>query len=321
MDFQALGKKLDREEPLTKEDALELLAVDARSETFYTLLALANELSRREYAGRGYVFAQVGLNAEPCTGGCRFCSLAEGHFCVDGTYRLTEEEAVAAGLSACIPGVSDLFLMTTADYPQEAFVRIGAAVRKKMPEGMRLVANIGDFTPERARELKAAGFTGVYHIRRLREGEDTCLPPRQRLDTLDAAKAAGLELYYCVEPIGPEHTHEELADEMLRARDYGVDRMAVMRRTPVPGTPLEKAGTISRLELTKIAAVARLVTRPRWSMNVHEPTEMALLAGVNQLYAEYGANPRDVLGDTASGRGFSIEKVRDMLENAGYTVG
>ena len=74
------------------------------------------------------------------------------------------------------------------------------------------------------------------------------------------------------------------------------------------------------LELTKIAAVTRLVTRPRRSMNVHEPTEMALLAGVNQLYAEYGANPRDNLVQTSQGRGFRTDKVKQMLENADYTV-
>ena len=31
-----------------------------------------------------------------------------------------------------------------------------------------------------------------------------------RIDTLDAIKKAGLELYYCVEPIGPEHTNAEI---------------------------------------------------------------------------------------------------------------
>jgi hypothetical protein len=69
--------------------------------------------------------------------------------------------------------------------------------------------------------------------------------------------------------------------------------MAVMRRTSIPGTPLAHHGAISTPELGKIAAVSLLVVRPTRAMNVHEVTEMSLLAGINQLYAGAGANPRD----------------------------
>ena len=68
-------------------------------------------------------------------------------------------------------------------------------------------------------QLKEAGFDGAYHIVRLREGTDTQIPREKRIATLDAITKAGLDLYYCVEPIGPEHTYEELVDEMLRARN------------------------------------------------------------------------------------------------------
>lgn len=320
MEWSDIEKKLAEDRPLTKEDAVRLLHIDSQSRDFYTLLSLANELSRKEFGEKGYIFAQIGLNAEPCSGNCSFCSLAQDHFSVESTYRLLPEKAVGEGLALCRTGISDLFLMTTADYPFEDYLAIGAALRTEMPANIRLVANIGDFSREQAVQLRKAGFTGVYHIHRLREGKDTALSPAGRLATLDAARDAGLEIYYCVEPIGPEHTYEELADEMIRARDYGVEAMAAMRRVPVPGTPMEKEGAITLLELTKIVAVTRLVTRPHRSMNVHEPNEMALLAGANQLYAEYGANPRDNEGDTADGRGLGVDRVRIMLENAGYRI-
>jgi biotin synthase len=246
--------------------------------------------------------------------------MAKNHFSVERPYRLSPEEAVQSALSLAGSGVSDLFLMTTADYPFDTYLQIGEAVRAEMPPEIRLVANIGDFTEEQARQLKRAGFTGAYHILRLDEGRDTAISPERRLATLDAIKAAGLELYYCVEPIGPEHTYSQIADEMLRARDYGVEAMAVMRRVPVPGTPLEASGSISLYELARIAAVAELVTDPPRSMNVHEPNSVALLAGVNQLYAEYGANPRDEAAHTETGRGLNINSVKQMLADAGYTI-
>ncbi|MDR3543278.1 MAG: hypothetical protein P4L69_20300 [Desulfosporosinus sp.] len=105
---------------------------------------------------------------------------------------------------------------------------------------------------------------------------------------------------------------------MIRARDYNVKVMAVMRRTPVKGTPLYENGQISAIELTKIAAVARLVTRPQRAMNAHEVTQMTLLAGINQLYAEYGANPRDTEVQTEKNRGFSVTQTWSMLREAGY---
>lgn len=79
--------------------------------------------------------------------------------------------------------------------------------------------------------------------------------------------------------------------EIKRAKDLNIAVMAVMRRIPVPGTPLFHLGKITAAELTKIVAVTHIVVNPRRAMNVHEPTQMALLAGVNQLYAELGANP------------------------------
>lgn len=308
---------------LTKEEAVELLRINNKSDDFYELIKTANRMTREEYKNKAYIFSQIGLNANPCSKNCKFCSMAESNYAMEGEFqktmadiddiRETVKQLVAAG-------THDLFLMTTADYPVEEFLRIGAAVKEILPPGIRLVANIGDFDMDTALGLKKAGFTGVYHIRRLREGIDTDIEPERRLKTLDAVKEAGLELYYCVEPIGPEHSYEELADEMIRARDYGVEAMAVMRRIPVPGTPLAEKGMITACELTKIEAVTRLVTKPSRSMNTHEVTPMTLIAGVNQLYAEVGANPRDRVDDTANNRGYGVVKTVELLKDAEFEM-
>lgn len=318
-DMQRILTKVDSDELLTREDAVTLLHIDNYSEGFYTLLAKANELSRKEYGDKGYVFAQIGLNSSPCPGNCKFCSLAYNNFVVEKETEKTREEVLDETKQAVEEGVDALFLMTTADYDFEKYLEISREVKKLLPEDIMFIANIGDFDETGAKKLKEAGFTGAYHIVRLNEGIDTNLPVEQRERTLDAIRKAGLELIYCVEPIGPEHTYEQMADEMLRARRYNVNVMACMKRVCVPGTPLYEKGEITDLELTKIVAVTRLVTRPKKSMNVHEPKQMALLAGVNQLYAEIGINPRDCAADTEQNRGSSIEAMRDMLKQAGYS--
>lgn len=306
--------------PLSKDDAVALLNIKNTSADFYKLIAKSNELSRKAYHNKGYIFAQIGINAEPCSGNCKFCSLAKDNFSVDGCYEKKLDDVIEQVKSIDLNLLSALFLMTTADYSVEKFLQIGSEVKKLLPEPVTLVANIGDFDVSTAHKLKDAGFGAVYHIVRLREGVDTDIEKETRLKTLDAICTAGLDLYYCVEPIGEEHTYEEIADEMIRARDYHVDVMAVMSRVGVAGTKYENVPEISELELTKIAAVARLVTNPKKSMNTHEPKKMSLLAGVNQLYAEIGVNPRDTSGNTEMNRGRSIEDIAKMLLDAEYTL-
>lgn len=305
---------------LDKKEAIALLETENNSEDFYRVVSLAAEMTRKEFHNKGYIFAQIGLNAEPCSANCKFCSMGIGHYSLESSWRKDTGSILAEADALVKEGIDDLFLMTTADYPFEDFIAAAKQVKKLLPEQVRFVANIGDFDAGAALRLKEAGFTGVYHIRRLGEGIDTGINPMIRIKTLDAIAEAGLELYYCVEPIGPEHTYEEIAEEMLRARDYKVGVMAVMRRTPVSGTPLFEKGQISSVELAKIAAVARLVTRPYRAMNAHETIQMSLICGVNQLYAEFGANPRDNNSKTEQNRGWSVDKIRRLLSDAEFLV-
>ena len=312
--------KIEAKAELSKEEVVKLLSVSTTSEEFYRLLYLARKYSEETFRKKGYVFAQIGINAEPCSVNCHFCSMAAKHYVLPNHWQKDINEIVEGVKQLVADQADDIFLMTTADYPVEKFIEIGRTVRQYIPAAIRLVANIGDFGLPTAHRLKEAGFTGAYHIVRMREGVDTGAPVEQRVQTLDAIREAGLELYYCVEPVGPEHSYEEIAAEMFRAKNYRIGAMAAMRRTSVEGTPLYSYGAISTPELCKIAAVTLLVVRPSRSMNVHEVTEMSLLAGINQLYAEAGANPRDVDDNTENNRGFNTVVLRKMLENSGYIV-
>jgi biotin synthase len=316
--MQKILKKVDNGINITKQDAVALLNTDNHSNEYYQILSKANELSRKEYGDRGYVFVQIGLNSNACSGNCKFCSLSKDLFTAESVVNKSEDEILSEAEKASRQNIDALFLMTTADYDFDKYISISKKVKSLLPKNVKLVGNIGDFDPQKARILKNAGFAAMYHVVRLREGEDTDIPREKRLSTLNAMKEEGLELYYCVEPIGPEHTYEEIADEMIRAREYGVDVMAVMRRVNVNDTDYFPIKQITDLEITKIAAVARMVTRPKASMNIHEPLPMALIAGVNQLYAEIGVNPRDSKVDTEKNRGYTVSQIKDMLTDAGY---
>lgn len=305
---------------LNKEEAIALLNAKNNSSNFFKIASLANEMTRTEFGNKAFIFAQIGLNAEPCSINCKFCSMGKNHYSMDSTWRKDISSIISEAKALIDNGINDLFLMTTADYPIADYLNIARYVKDILPSNVRLVANIGDFDSSTAIKLKEVGFTGVYHVRRLKEGIDTTIKPEIRIKTLDLIKKVGLELYYCVEPIGSEHSYEEIADEMLRARDYNVGVMAVMRRIPVKGTPLYESGQISAVELSKIAAVTRIVTRPNRAMNAHETIQMSLICGANQLYAEVGANPRDNISNTEKGRGLTVKDIKQLFIDAEYEI-
>jgi biotin synthase len=194
-------------------------------------------------------------------------------------------------------------------------------VRERIPKETQIVVNIGDFDKTQARDLKAAGVSGAYHVCRLREGTDTALDPEQRKATIRTIKDSGLDWYYCCEPIGPEHTPQELADQIFLGLEYGCFQHAAMRRVYVPSAPLSSYGQISELRLAQVTAVVALATLTcpeTRSIAVHEPNLLGLTAGANTVYAETGANPRDTEKNTAGHRGRDIRDCKLMLYEAGF---
>lgn len=317
--MEQILRKFANGERLHREDALSLLRIQNLSEDYFKLLSFSNQMSRKAYGKKAYIFLQIGLDTCPCSGNCKFCSLGKDNLTDDQVVEKSLEDVKTQLDSVDLSKIASMFLMSTADYPFETYLEMGREVKLLLPAGVKLVANYGDFQLEQAKALVGAGFDCAYHIVRLREGIDTDIPVERRLATLDAIQQSGLDLYYCIEPIGREHSYEEIAEEMLRAQRYDVDVMAVMARVPVAGTKFEDSPALDEVELAKILAVTRLVVDPKRSMNVHEPKTLPMLAGVNQLYAELGVNPRDRNRETQLNRGRSEQKIEAMLADFGYT--
>jgi biotin synthase len=157
----------------------------------------------------------------------------------------------------------------------------------------------------------------------LREGTDTDLDPEARKKTFRVIKDAGLDFYYCCEPIGPEHSAEELVEQTFLGMEYGCFQHAAMRRVYVPGVPLSRNGQITERRLAQVVAVvtlAALACPETTNIAVHEPNLLGLAAGANAVYAETGANPRDSEADTEKNRGLDMAGCRKMLYEAGFAA-
>jgi len=153
------------------------------------------------------------------------------------------------------------------------------------------------------------------------EGKDTRIAPETRLDTIKAAREAGLLVGTCVEPIGPEHSVEEIAEEILIGRDMLPCYSGAMRRITIPGSELEQYGMISEYRLVFLVAVVRLAMGRELIGNcTHEPNILGATTGANLFWAEVGTNPRDTELETSRGRGSNVKYCMNMFREADFDV-
>lgn len=307
--------------PLTREDCKFLLSFDEGSYESALIRTTASAIVRSKNDSSAIILGQIGVDISPCPGGCKFCTFGEKHTHFEST-KLSKEELEMKMSDFCKEGdLYALYLMTMHEYDINNYLKIVEHARRIAPKETQIWGNIGDTSYEQLKEIKDAGVSGIYHVCRLREGSDTDLDPKDRIRTMENAKKAGLEIYTCCEPIGPEHTIDELVENIFIGIDMGVYQHAAMRRVAVPGAPLYERGMISELRLAHIVACIALtsVTVPILAyMGVHEPNELGYLSGANIITAEAGANPRDCEKDTSGNRGFDMARCRRMLFECGF---
>lgn len=319
-----IGRILDAAQAGTapsKDECATLLSWPEASLEASLLRAVADALSRQRFENQSIVLGQIGLEISACPGECKFCSFGEGHTDFKAS-TMTDDEILANATDFTASGeLYALFLMTMHTFDFDRLLHVVDIARQSIPSTTQIVVNIGDFDSAQALDLKAAGVNGAYHVLRLREGTDTALDPEQRKATIRTIRNSGLDWYYCCEPIGPEHTQEELVEQIFLGLEYGCFQHAAMRRVYIPSAPLAAHGQISELRLAQVVAVlslAMLGCPETRSIAVHEPNLLGLASGANTVYAETGANPRDVEEDTSGHRGRDINACKQMLYEAGF---
>ena len=285
------------------------------------LRAVADASTRQRFNNSGILFGQIGVEIAACPGKCKFCAFGEGHTTFEPSVMSDEE---------ILRGIDDftntgelyaLFLMTMHTFDFERLIRIVQKALERIPRRTQLIVNIGDLDAAQARDLKAAGVSGAYHVCRSREGDEprSTLSSAKRDRSVSSRRRAGWSP--AARPIGPEHRAEELADQIFIGVEYGCFQHAAMRRVYVPSAPLASRGQISELRLAQVTAVVTLATLAcpeTKTIAIHEPNLLGLTAGANAIYAESGANPRDLEKETLGRRGRDVNACRTMLYEAGF---
>jgi biotin synthase len=321
MGIHDLIRKSQNGEQLNREELITLLSLPPDSPESYLVMAEANRASKDLTGNKAEVHAQLALNLAPCPCNCLFCSFAQRNGVFEEETRVTAEEAVAYARQFEKDGANAIFVMTTAQYPFGLFLEMSQEIRKNLDPMTILIANVGDQSLGNAKKLKKAGYSGVYHALRLREGIDSGLSPEKRKESISNFQKAGLKVGTCVEPVGPEHTNEELSDMILFTASFNPSFSGAARRIAIPGTEIAGRGTINELRMAQIVAVTRLaVPRTVTGNCTHEPCALGGLAGANLFWAEAGANPRDTEVRTEEGRGETVESCRVIFEECGWNI-
>lgn len=306
---------------LESQEIRDLLQLDMCSEESFYLAGKARMMSVESCAGKAEIHGQIGVNSGPCKCNCAFCSFAASNK-VFKTQRIESIGfIVQQALDLEKAGANAIYLMATAHLDCQRFLEMGRAVREELRTGVPLIANMADFSYDEAVALRKAGYAGVYHAVRMGEGKVTRINPKDRLNSFEAARKAGLSLGTCVEPIGPEHSIEEIVEKIIMAREAKPVFSGAMRRVNIPGTSLSTYGMLGETRMAHVVAVVRLATPKEVPGNcTHEPNVMGAVAGANLLWAESGSNPRDVVDYTEKNRGYDAGKCREILVDAGWQV-
>lgn len=308
-------------EVLNRKELAWLLHFPPESTQAFQILAESFRISRELSKTKAEIHAQIAINLSPCNCDCLFCSFSNENGIVQNVLELSADEAIEYIRQFEADGANAIYLMSTDNFPVSRFVEIAAEVKSKLKANTTMIANVGDQSYKNALKIKDAGFTGVYHALRLREGIDTGIEPEVRKQSILNFKEAGLQIGICVEPVGPEHTNDELAAMIEFTASINPSFSGAMRRISIPGTKISKRGMISELRMAQIIATTRL-GMPRTVLGncAHEPCTLAAVAGANLFWAEVGANPRDTEEKTEEGRGETVNSCRAIYHECGWEI-
>ena len=206
----------------------------------------------------------------------------------------------------------------------------GAGAGVRIAPQTDLVVNIGDFDATRRRESlrRPASVAPTTWCGCARAKTQRSISGAWRHATIrtikDAGASTGGTAPNAREPVGPEHSPRELAEQLLLGVEHGCVGHAAMRRVYLPSSPLAAYGQISELRLAQVTAVVALATvacPATKAIGVHEPNVLGLTSGANSLFAEAGANPRDTCADTSAHRGRDVAACECLTKPASTRSG
>jgi biotin synthase len=305
-----------------KQVVLSLLSINPSSKEALYARSVASEVTHETMKGRGHVSYAIGIDFAPCGMSCKFCSFGKkwGLITERNKVVFTHGQIIGMVREHIAQGASAVILRTTEFYPHEDLLALVKRLREEVPGRYPISVNTGELTDRQALDFYNAGVQGAIHMLRLREGIDTPFDPEIRRETIRVISESPLQFTTCIDPIGAEHTNEEIADLLLTLQSYNPVSISVQKRVNVKGTPFEGSEEVSKERLLLIEAVVRLCSGKIAGTACHPGYEESLKSGGCAFNVETGAVPRDSQFVESEWHGFDVPTAIALLEKAGYRV-
>jgi len=303
---------------LSGEEGLAVLR--SPDEELLEVLAAAYRVRFRWFGNRVHLNFLINAKSGLCGEDCAYCSQSRLSRADVPRYGLLDRTKILDGARRAAGRRAGTYcIVTSGREPSEdelrRIVQIVPQLKAAFP--LRICVSPGLLTPEQAVRLKECGVDRVNHNLNTSERfyPRICSTHtyRQRLDTLEAVRQAGLEI--CSGGIvGMGEDEEDVVELALRLGSLGAEAIPVNFLIPIPGTPIGPARKLNPRYCLKVLALFRLAN-PRAELRIAAGRELHL--GPLQPLGLYAASSIFV-GDYLTTPGQPPDEDYRMIEALGF---
>jgi biotin synthase len=266
---------------------------------FMDLILRAQRVHRAHHAANTVQMSTLlSIKTGACPEDCAYCPQSVRYDTGVSRTALMEVEAVRDSAARAKAAGATRFCLGAAYRSPKArdLEVIAQMIREVRSLGLESCATLGMLTPEQAGQLKSAGLD--YYNHNLDTSPEfygeiiTTRTYQDRLETLDAVRAAGLKVC-CGGIIGMGESATDRA-QLLRTLanlDEHPESVPINRLVKVPGTPLAEAAEVDSFDFVRTIAVARILM-PRAQVRLSAGREsmsdelqaLCFLAGANSIF-------------------------------------
>ncbi|MBN2295897.1 MAG: biotin synthase BioB [Pirellulales bacterium] len=303
---------------ITEEEALNVLS--AGDDQLLDILAAAYRVRYEYFGNRVHLNFLINAKSGMCGEDCAYCSQSKVSKADIHQYDLLGEEKILDGARLATERKARTYCIVTSGRRLSAadFETITRVVPKiKAAHSLAVCISPGFLSEEEAARLKSCGVDRINHnlntSRRFYPTICSTHDYQRRLDTLEAVRAAGLEI--CSGGIvGMGEEDRDVADLALSLGRFEVEALPVNFYIPIAGTKLGERPLLNPRYCLKTLALFRLAN-PRTELRIAAGRELHL--GPLQPLGLYAANSIFV-GDYLTTKGQPPGADYEMIEALGF---
>lgn len=320
MKFSPLADKAIAGDVLSHEECLAVL--HCRDEEVLNLLSATYQVRRHFCGNRVHLHMLINAKSGICPEDCHYCSQSSISAAHIERYPLVSMQKLLEGARKAKEARSRRYciVISTRGANKREIDFLTRAVRRIKEEvDIAICCSLGLLTEEKARALYEAGVEQLNHNLNTSERyyPEICTTHtyQDRLDTLQAARKAGLKL--CSGALfGQGESEEDIIDVLLALRELNPQSIPINFLLPIEGTPFSHYHYVQPYDCLRILCLARLLN-PAQEIRIAAGREAHLRS--LQPLALYAANSVFVSGYlTEPGQGY--QETWQMIKDLGFEI-